>query len=184
MKRPLPRRRATRLVALELALREAKRGVKERGGWNRGPRVDVYERSDGLPGLGYAWCQAFQNALWRLATGGRVVRGQIVGGQMLAEGTASVGMAAAWARRKGYIVSRPFRGDHFCMNLTADSWPDHTGQIVRVMSLGPFGYLARTVEGNTGSGSVDEGDGVYVRTRFLSKSRTIFYRVPGTVRHR
>ena len=51
MKRPLPRRRATRLVALELALREAKRGVKERGGWNRGPRVDVYERSDTLPGV-------------------------------------------------------------------------------------------------------------------------------------
>lgn len=176
--------KATRLVALDHALAEAKANVREVGGWNAGPRVELYQGADTLPGNHYAWCQSFQNAMWRLATGGRVLASAIVGGELLAGGTASVGIAVGWARGKGYLVSRPYRGDHFAMQLTSDSWPDHTGQIVRVLSLGSLGYLCTTVEGNTSSGeagSIDEGDGVYVRTRFLSKSRTIFYRVPGTV---
>ena len=171
--------KATRLVALELAITEAKARVREVGGWNAGPRVELYQRADALPGIHYAWCQSFQNAMWRLATGGRIVGGQIVGGHMLAGGTASVGLAAAWARKEGYVVKRPLKGDHFCLQLGSDSWPDHTGQIVKVLSLGPAGYLCRTVEGNTGSGSIDEGDGVYIRTRLLRKSRTVFYRMPG-----
>lgn len=171
--------RLARHVALEIALTEAKARVREVGGWNAGPRVEMYQRADTLPGIRYAWCQSFQNATWRLATGGRIAGGMIVGGRHLALGTASVGMAASWARTLGYVVSRPLRGDHFALQLGRDSWPDHTGQIVRVLSLGPLGYLCRTVEGNTGSGSIDEGDGVYVRTRRLNR-RTIFYRVPGT----
>lgn len=170
-----------RLVALEYALTEAKANVREVGGWNAGPRVEMYQRADTLPGERYAWCQSFMNAMWRLATGGRVLSRDIVAGEMLADGTASVGFAASWAYAKGYTVNRPYRGDHFCMNLDGDSWPDHTGQVDRVLSLGPAGYLCRTVEGNTGSGSIDEGDGVYPRTRLLSRSRTIFYRVPGMV---
>jgi hypothetical protein len=174
-------KRSKRLIALDHALAEAKANVREVGGWNAGPRVELYQGADTLPGNHYAWCQSFQNAMWRLATGGKIVGPMIVGGEMLAEGTASVGQAVAWARSKGYVVTRPYRGDHFAMLLDGDSWADHTGQVVRVVSLGPLGYLCNTVEGNTGSGSVDEGDGVYLRTRFLSKSRTIFYRVPGEV---
>lgn len=174
-------KRPTRLVALDYALAEAKANVREVGGWNAGPRVEMYQREDTLPGERYAWCQSFQNAMWRLASGGRIVGDDIVGGEMLAGGTASVGFAVAWAKAHDWIVDRPYRGDHFAMQLDGDNWPDHTGQIVRVLSLGPLGFLCSTVEGNTGSGSIDEGDGVYPRTRWLSKSRTVFYRAPGEV---
>ena len=171
--------KATRLVALELALTEAKARVREVGGWNAGPRVELYQRADALPGIHYAWCQSFQNAMWRLATGGHIAGSTIIGGNYLLGGTASVGIAASLARKRGLVVSRPLKGDHFALQLTSDNWPDHTGQVVKVLSVGPLGYLCRTVEGNTGSGSIDEGDGVYIRTRLLRKSRTIFYRMPG-----
>jgi hypothetical protein len=172
--------RPARLAALEFELAEAKARVREVGGWNAGPRVEMYQRADALPGTKYAWCQSFMNAGWRIATGGKIVGGMIVGGQMLLTGTASVGLAAAEARKRGLIVKRPLRGDHFALQLNSDSWPDHCGQVVKVLNMGPLGWLCRTVEGNTssGSGSIDEGDGVYARTRWLS-NRTIFYRVPG-----
>lgn len=179
-------KQATRLIALAHALAEAKARVREVGAPNSGRRVELYQRADTLPGEHYAWCQAFQNAMWRLSSGGRIVFGDnIVGGETLANGTASVGLFVVWARNsaKADIVDRPYRGDHFAMQLTSDSWPDHVGQIARVLSFGPAGYLCRTVEGNTSSGeagSQDEGDGVYVRTRWLRPSRTVFVRVKGT----
>jgi hypothetical protein len=165
-------------LMLDHAFAEARAKVREVGGWNAGPRVDMYEEADTLPGKRYAWCQSFLNAIHRLATGGVIVGGKIVGGEMLMGGTASVGLACAEARKRGLLVSRPQRGDIFGMQLDSNSWPDHTGIILRVISVGVAGFLCQTVEGNTGSGSVDEGDGVYVRTRLLSR-RTIFYRVPG-----
>ena len=125
------------------------------------------------------------NAAWKLATGGQMVKNKatgkwnIVGGANLAGGTASVGVAAAWANANGYRVSRPYRGDHFCLQLGSDSWPDHTGMVDRVLSLGPAGFLCRTKEGNTGS-NIAEGDGAYTKIRWLNR-RTIFYRVPGVL---
>ena len=176
------RKMATRAVALEWLIYMADvLKVREVGGNNRGPLVEAIQGADTLPGTVYAWCQSTQNAAWRLATGGRLVRYRgkyrIVGGTMLAGGTASVGQFAAWARMRGYLVTRPYRGDHFCLQLGSDSWPDHVGMVEHVISLGPFGFLCRTVEGNTGS-DIADGDGLYRKTRFLNK-RTIFVRVPG-----
>lgn len=179
---------AKRALALEVMERWARDGVREFGGRNRGPVVEMIQRADLLlkPDIGYAWCQSAANAAWRLATGGFVdVDGNIRGGEYLAEGTASVGLAVEWAGREGFIVSRPFRGDHFAMQLNADRWPDHMGMIRRVLSLGRLGFLCQTVEANTSSGeagSQDDGDGVWPRVRFLSHKRTVFYRVPGSVK--
>lgn len=165
-------------LMLDHAFAEAKARVREVGGFNAGPRVETYQHADTLPGDHYAWCQSFLNAMHRLATGGLIVGGKIVGGEMLMGGTASVGLACAEARKRGLLVSKPQRGDIFGMQLDSNSWPDHTGIILRVISVGVAGFLCQTIEGNTGSGSIDDGDGVYVRTRLLSR-RTIFYRVPG-----
>lgn len=176
----------TRLVSLEWMLRWEREQVREEGRRNGGPIVEMLQRADALSGEFYAWCQSTTNGAWRLATGGRIEekngRPEIVGGEMLLNGTASVGFAVAEARKLGLIVTRPFKGDHFGMLLNSDSWADHTGQIVKVLSLGPLGYLCRTVEGNTSGSSIDEGDAVEVKTRFLSKSKTIFWRMPGVVR--
>lgn len=165
----------------DFLLAEEKLGVRESGRPNGGPRVQMYQREDTLPGEFYAWCQTTLNAAYRVATGGKIKGLDIVGGKMLANGTASVGMAVAYARERGWLVSRPYAWDCFAMQLDSNSWPDHTGMIVKVLSLGPLGYLCRTIEGNTGSQSIDDGDGLYIKTRFLSKSRTIFYRIPGEV---
>lgn len=173
--------RPTRLVALDIALDYAAQGVREVGGNNRGPVVQMIQRADTLPGEIYAWCQSTMNAFWRLATGGEVVKGDIVAGTMLAGGTASVGLFASYAKKNGWVVERPYRGDHFCLQLTADNWPDHVGQIVRVLKDTPTAYLCSTVEGNTGDSSIDDGDGIFVKERWLSKARTIFIRVPGQV---
>lgn len=176
----------TRIHALEIGLAWEKKNVHEVGRPNGGPIVEMIQRADALSGEFYAWCQSTQNFFWRLATGGKIKvvggREDLVGGEMLCGGTASVGFAVAHAREKGWIVSRPLRGDHFAMQLNNDNWPDHTGQIVRVLKLGGFGFLCQTLEGNTSGDSIDEGDSLEVKTRFLSSSRTIFYRAPGTVR--
>lgn len=172
---------ATRAVALEWALYFAEvLKVRERGR-NTGTLVRMFQLADGLAGEGYSWCQSFLNGCWRLATGARIKNYRIVGGTMLAAGTASVGQFAADARRHGHVVKRPYRADYFCMQLTGDNWPDHVGQIVRVLRLWPGAYWCKTVEGNTGSESVDDGDGAYVKHRFLRSSRTIFVRKPGLV---
>lgn len=178
---------ATRVAALEWNLYFADvLKVREQGGNNRGAIVEMIQRADGPAGERYAWCQSLQNASWRLATGAKIVRpvvskqSEIRGGTMLLGGSASVGIIAERARQLRLTVQRPFRGDHFAMQLTDDEWPDHTGQIVRVLAIVPkAGYLCQTVEGNTGDGSVADGDGVFRRVRFLRSSRTIFYRVPG-----
>lgn len=171
--------RLTRLVALDIALDYAAQGVREVGGNNRGPVVQMIQRADSLPGEIYAWCQSTMNAFWRLATGGAVKDGDIVGGAMLAGGTASVGLFAAYAKQKGWVATRPFRGYHFCLQLTSDNWPDHVGQIVRVLQETSTAWLCETVEGNTGDSSIDDGDGIFVKQRWLSKARTIFIAVPG-----
>jgi len=176
---------ATRLVALEWALYCALtlKVREKRGHPNGGELVDMFNEADSLPGRGYSWCQSGQNACWRLATGGRIVkvngRYTLRGGTMLAGGTASVGQFAENSRSHGYIVKRPYRGDHFCMQLTGDTWPDHVGQIVRVLHLGFGYYLCRTVEANTGDQNVADGDGFYVKTRLLRSDRTIFVRRGG-----
>lgn len=181
--KPLP---VARLRALAQAQKFV--GVRERGAPNDGPMVDAFTRADGLAGENYAWCQAFQNAMWRLATGGKLVRtvhadGRIEyairGGKMLANGTASVGLFIGWAKALNLIVQRPARGDHVAFQFGSDNWPDHVGQIERVISIGPI-VIIQTIEGNTSSGeegSQDEGDGVYRRRRAMRREKLIFVRV-------
>lgn len=161
-----------RLRALDILKKEV--GVHEEGSNNLGKRVREYQRADTLPGEGYAWCQSLQNWAWVKATG-----------KLLANGTASVGFFVAHARARGWIVSRPFRGDHVAFHFNSDSWPDHVGMIEKVLGLGRWMYL-QTIEGNTGPfGAVsDPGtgrDGVYRKRRFVRRDKVIFVRVPGRV---
>lgn len=156
----------------EAALREFIKliGTTEVGGNNRGPVVDKIESADSLPGIGYAWCQSAVNYAWKLATG-----------DMLAGGTASVGLFVSWAKSKGYVVTRPYRGDHVAYQFDSDNWPDHVGMVEKVLQLGPT-FILQTIEGNTSSGeagSQDDGDGIYRRRRIVRASRVVFVRVPG-----
>jgi len=148
--------------ALDIAWQE--RGVHEVGFNNRGKRVEQYQRADGLPGTGYSWCMSFVQWCYLKAN------------HPLPNLTASVGLFLNYARKVGWVVQKPARGDLICFNFDADNWPDHVGFVVRVM---PLSIL--TVEGNTSpsaKGSQSDGGGVYTRVRRKS-SRNAYVRVPG-----
>ena len=172
-----------RLRAVELAGKFV--GVHEKNGQNDGEIVEMFQRADTLPGERYAWCQAFQNSMWRLATGGKVQevngRKEIRGGKLLANGTASVPMFRSWAYAHSLIRSRPLRGDHVLFDFDGDGTYDHVGIVVKVLRVLPGAYYLRTREGNTApeGGNQSEGDGVYEKTRIVRARNTTFVRVPG-----
>lgn len=154
--------------ALELVLQLAAEHVHEVGGNNRGPMVAAFLRSCGID-VPAAWCMA----LWHYAFA-RV--GLVIGGG------ASVGNFQEWGKANGDLVTRPLRGDLGCWHSDSTSWPFHVFGVEHVLSLGPAGFLLRTVEGNTSSGvagSQDDGDGVYRRTRRIPRNELVFVRVPG-----
>lgn len=165
--RPLPKKLPLRERALRIALEEAKKGVHEEGGNNRGPRVREYLKEVGL-GEGFSWCDAFVSWCLHRAAGHRLP-------------IESAGVIITWAeaRKRGWLVSRPLRGDLFMPDFNGNGrFDDHVGFVVRVLKLGPL-WTLRTVEGNTGSVSQSDGDGVYVKTRVCLASRVAFVRVPG-----
>lgn len=147
-------------------------GTHEIGFHNRGKKVDEYQRADDLPGVGYSWCMSFIQWCFKQA------------GHHLPTGTASVGLFLSWARKAGWVVTRPLRGDIVCYQFDSDNWPDHTGIVERVLHLGPL-WVIRTIEGNTSpgsGGSQADGGGVYRRTRTVRAGRVAFVRVPGKVK--
>jgi len=149
-----------RETALRIALTQV--GVKEQpANSNRGPRVDVYQDADDLPGRGYAWCMSFVQWCYREAE------------KTLPRRTPSVGFFLGWARDAGWVVPTPKRGDIVCYQFDADNWPDHVGIVSAVL---PGGFI-RAVEGNTAHGNDANGGAVMVRTR--RTSRCAFVRVVG-----
>jgi hypothetical protein len=160
-----------KLVRAELAA--AKLGIHEVGANNHGPWVKKFLAETGLP-EGYAWCDAFQS-----------YEEHGVAGHKLPIESASVGQTYATAKRLGWVVTRPRRGDLVLYNWEGAGPPfaDHIGLVVKVLSLGATLKL-RTVEGNTSSGvagSQSDGDGVWLRTRVISAKQVAFVRIPGTV---
>lgn len=176
LKKRKPQTRLIRLRALEIALAEAKRGVKEHGGNNRGPMVRQYLKEVGL-GEGYAWCDAFVSWCLHKAAGHR-----------LPIESAGVWSTYSRARSLGWLRERPFRGDLVMYDFNHDGgFDDHIGFVEKVIGgvskRSPVWFL-RTVEGNTVSGdagSQDDGGGVYRRRRLVLKKYVAFARVPGRV---
>jgi hypothetical protein len=83
----------------------------------------------------------------------------------------------AEAKRLGWLVTRPFRGDLVLFDFDGDGSRERPHRDRRPRPLDPVpGPLAlRTVEGNTSSGrkagSQADGGGVYVRTRLVAKKQ-------------
>lgn len=164
----MPKQKTMLLRMKALSFAWGERGVKEVGFTNRGKRVDQYQRADNLPGVGYAWCMAFVQWCYKMA------------GRPLPTLTPSVGFFVDWARRAGFVVTSPRRGDIVCFNFDADNWPDHVGFVLKVPRFMPW---IQTIEGNTSPdsrGSQADGGQVAVKRRFKSK-RFIYVRVPGKV---
>lgn len=157
---------ALRHKALEVALTQV--GVTEHGGNNAGPEVESYlksvDRWKGVP-----WCAAFVCWCFEKAANYNFK-------------WASAGVEVIYnnAKKNGWLVARPFKGDLVLFDFGSGIPGDHIGFVKKVLALGPV-FTLRTVEGNTSSGeagSQADGDGVFERTRVVKKSRVSFVRVP------
>lgn len=156
-----------KLVRAEIAA--AKHHIREVGANNHGPAVKRFLSEVGLP-EGYAWCDAFQSYEEHAAAGRR-----------LPIESASVWQTYTSARTLGWLTPVPARGDLVLYDFNGDGrTDDHIGIVVACTNV-PGGYKLNTVEGNTGDGSVADGDGVYLRTRVVSKRSVAFVRIPGVV---
>lgn len=156
------RERALRAAIGELGVTE------DPPGSNSGPRVREYQAATSLGGTGWPWCMAFVCWCYKQA------------GHPLPYPTASVGLFLNWAAKVGDVVKRPFRGDLVCYRFGADNWPDHVGNIERVLGLPRLGrpwYYVKTIEGNTGAG--DDANGGQVQRRWRWAKRCSFVRIPG-----
>lgn len=159
-----------RLRALERAHRYT--FVREHPpGSNRGNQIDSWNEVAGVP-LGSPYCASFHHAMFH-------AEGVELGGG------AYCPTVYSWGKAHGYEVGRPFRGDSVLFDWNQDGELDHIGFVDKVLALrwrgGRFVGLLRTVEANTSSGlsgSQSDGDGVYVRWRWVNAS-TRFLRVQG-----
>ena len=155
-------------------------GLREEGGNNRGPLVELFLRGVEQP-PGEPWCAAFvhhvgywshfdyaaERSAWPLPA------------------TASCYMLGAYARERGVLHEEPEEGDVFLLWNAKLARFAHTGVVVRVRGKGetPGGtqwFDCDTIEGNTDSGGSREGDGVMRRVRrFYPKAGDRFIRWSG-----
>jgi hypothetical protein len=167
-----------KIVRAEIAA--AKLGIHEVGFNNHGPEVKKFLAEVGLP-EGYPWCDAFQSYEEHAAAGHR-----------LPIESASVAQTWAEAKKFGWTVERPRRGDFVLYDFDGDGQADdHIGIVVRVIHLattpGPLEgkFILQTVEGNTSSGrggSQTDGGGVYLRRRVVKASSVRLVRIPNDVK--
>lgn len=161
--------RLARLVALDQMRAWADAHEHETQGRNRSPLIDRINKAAGVP-LGSPYCAAAVRAAFAAAGVG-------FGGPH----PASVGYVEQWARGKGWLHARPYRGDVFCWQLDGDSWPDHAGIVDKTLSWGGVWFTCWTVEANTSSGnagSQSDGGGFYRRRRSFRRGRVEFVHDP------
>lgn len=128
-------------------------GVREIGGANTGPHVDMYLESVDL-GPGYAWCAAFVS--WCFQNAG--VKAPISGW------VPSYALKQKRIHHRGkFQIRKPQQGDVFLIWYRKLNRPAHMGFIDE---WGKKWII--TVEGNTNDNGSREGDGVY-RKRRLKK---------------
>ena len=136
--------------ALEIALAEAKRGVREHG-HNAGADVERYLAAVNLP-PGSSWCASF--VVWAFQQAGADL------GVLVQCVPPTGGVLKLWERAPSWArVPRPVPGAVFIVDHGKGL--GHTGFVSEVID----DHIIRTCEGNTNPGGSREGDGVYVRTR-------------------
>lgn len=146
-------------------------------GSNRGLLIDKWNK-DACGLTGVYWCCSFVHGMFKLA------------GFDL-PGGASVGNLLGAAKKNGWVVSRPRKGDLVCFEFGEGgfAYDDHIGIVKQVLALrwsgNTFAGWISTVEGNTsaqaGSGSQSNGGGVFNRKRWIKAPiGARFVRVPGS----
>lgn len=144
--------------------------VREEGGNNYGPRVRKY-LANAVPSLpeGHAWCAAWVQYCADKAA-------ETFGlDNPLNEVRVEVRVASyvEWAEETGRQTATPERGDLVCFKFSNSARWNHIGFVARPPdSTGMMWCL----EGNTSDVNQRDGDGVYLKPRFLSRQPTYFIR--------
>jgi len=172
--------RSVALHALSFGMANAAAGVHEEGS-NLGDQVQFWQKTVSIP-AGSSWCDAFVYAMYLKSW--CVAKGLLVGKTdhenrliMLAHADAFTAetklprtgycpTSADAAKKQGRFKPRDFMpspGDQVLYDFKGQNEPHHTGLVISATAT-----LLRVVEGNTsagGSGSQDNGDGCYIKSR-------------------
>lgn len=142
------------LVALGFAIAEVDHEVREEGGNNRGKRVSRYLKNCDPPiNVAAPWCAAWVQYVTDLAA--RFLGWTNPLDEVRRE--ALVADYVEWAEKRGSPVRRPRPGDLVAFQFGGKRW-DHIGIVLSAPDA--TGWF-ETIEGNTGSGSDRDGDGVF-----------------------
>ncbi len=151
------------LLAQALKVALSQKGVREKGGANRGPEVEGYlERAGKDPTGGFSWCQAF--VYWCFDESAKALN-------VANPAIKTAGVLNHWARSPtdARVYARAAFDDPRLIHPGAifivdhGSGKGHTGIVTRVLA-GEIG----TIEGNTNTRGSREGDGVYEKTRTIA----------------
>lgn len=164
--------RGLELIALGCMLRDAKLGMGEEGGNNRGPFVRMLlSELDPPLAEGAPWCaaevqSAFDTAAHQLGVSNPLdaVRREayVQDYWELLQATA----VPVELVRRGFLVLFSFGGERW----------DHIGMVVRPPQVGSS--LFTSVEGNTSAENQRDGDAVAVRTRHLDRGYRVTFLDP------
>ena len=142
------------------AAMEADNRVREEGGNNRGPRVAEYLASLDPPlAEGAPWCAAFVQYVSDVAA-------RAVGVPNPLDAVRLEAYVQSYVDQYGHAAVAPelaLPGDLVCFSFGGERW-DHIGILSRRVAGDSFW----TIEGNTGTESERDGDGVAVKPRTLS----------------
>lgn len=153
----LPVSSGSALLTAALAYAITQVGVREIGGANRGPNVERYLASLGIP-AGNPWCMAFAYCCYdesvRPGQSNPLVKtGKVVKHWELAPDRVKLPAVEAFENTR-----RIAKGAIFCIDHGNEK--GHCGLVVDV-----WGDVLKTVEGNTNRKGSREGDGVYLKDR-------------------
>ena len=146
-------------------------GVIEKGGDNKGPEVERFQKAVDGKAVGEPWCMSFIQFIIREIEERYGVKSRIFKTEHV---------LTCWNKTpKNMRVGKPCPGDVICWNF-AGTTSGHGG-IIETMMVNKC--MVKTIEGNTsgpGSRIVREGDGVYLKTRHLTSGKK--FRILGLIR--
>ena len=143
-------------MVVDTALAMEKLSIREVGGNNRGQKVGWIQSvvgSDSETGNGDSWCMSTDQNIIAFIEDYIGVESPLIA----SENCMAVKRAAETV--PGLFVKEAKRGSFFLMGYTSTT--GHTGTVLEVLPKNKM----KTYEGNTGSGSVNDGNGAFLRER-------------------
>lgn len=135
--------------------------IREVGGNNKGKWVGIIQGVIGVfnpKGTGDAWCKSTMQIIVAFLEDYFQVESPVIASEhCMTTNNAAKKVAGLWSAKCEVGTMFEFQ--------SGTSTSGHTGLVVKIV-----GEKMETIEGNTGSGSLNDGDGLYYRTRHQTKN--------------